>query len=179
MLTTQSVEDKIVNALRDKTMQTNELLASCGGPTSTFHLHLKRLVEDKRIMKVKQGRRVSYALAEESWRLHNLAEDRTALELHIIKNARSIMEQCMTFETSANIIEVNEVTQLRTFMLSKSVEKLRKVKPELPDIDRGRDESDDDDLFDAGEKREQYIAGRNLVFTYNFWLDMLETLKTL
>lgn len=167
----ESVEGRIVKALAENSpLQSGELRKACGNPpASTFHKHCGKLLEDRRIVNKKKGRRVFYAISEDAWKLKSLVENRTALEDHVIRGARQILDELMTVDLSDPMV-VNRAMFWRCGMLIQAVDRLRRARPDLPDIEEGGYEEYTD--TDQPEKI-------NLTGWYKYWLDVLESLKAL
>lgn len=100
-----------------------------------------------------------------------MVEDRTALEQHIIKNARLIMEELMKCDLG-DPEAVNAAIALRSGMLLEAVNRLRRVRPNLPSLSSP--------VYDDYEIPDIHDAGRmNMTGWYRYWLDVLESLKAL
>ena len=170
-MTTQSVSERIERELRDsRPLQTNELRQKCGNPPeSTFFKYLKKAVEEGRVICRKERGRAWYVLMEDAWKLQSMVEDRTALEQHIIRNARLIMEQLMTCDLS-DPKAANRAMSWRSGMLVQAVDRLRIARPDIPNLE--------DPVYEEYEGPND--SGKmNMTGWYRYWLDVLESLKAL
>ncbi len=168
-MSTESVQERIVKALAEKSpLQAGELKNACGKMAeSTFYKHCGKLVKERRILNKSVGRAVFYVLPEDAWKLKHLVENRGALESHVIRGARQILDELMTIDLSDPRV-ANRTAYWRSGMLVQAVERLRKTNRELPRFDH----PDYEEYADPDEP-----DMTNMVGWYNYWLDVLEALK--